>query len=249
MGDIGGDPPERVFELEESLLMDRCPAAWGLRRLLPAAVLVLVVRMHLSCASTMELPPISGIGGGSGSHLPGKFVWHALFTADVASARKFYGELLGWQFESPDGAEHYSIIRSGGMPIGAMVEVKPEAGVRVDQWISFLSVEDVDRAAERFPLPAASTGGPSICRNSAAWRSWPIPRERHWRSCVPRQVIRPMASSHASESGSGETTSRLRPTRRSVSTPTSWAGRLTASDARADMAPGSGALKQGERIG
>jgi uncharacterized protein len=139
--------------------MDRISATRRLHQLLPAVALVTVGLMHLSCASTMELPPVVGTATPQ-PHLPGKFVWHALFTADVASARKFYGELLGWQFESPDGAEHYSIICSGGMPIGAMVEVKPEAGVRVDQWISFLSVEDVDRAAERFAASGRLYRGP-----------------------------------------------------------------------------------------
>ena len=30
---------------------------------------------------------------------PGRFVWHDLLTKDVAGARRFYGELLGWRFE------------------------------------------------------------------------------------------------------------------------------------------------------
>jgi hypothetical protein len=97
-----------------------------------------------SACTRVELPPVSAAP--TGAHLTGKFIWRDLLTDDVAAARRFYGDLFGWQFE--DVAEgQYVLITHGGTPIGGIVAADVKIDVDVSQWVSWLSVRDVDAAA------------------------------------------------------------------------------------------------------
>jgi uncharacterized protein len=58
---------------------------------------------------------------------------------DVERARKFFGELLGWEFE---GTDHGAHIRTRAMPGG----IHPEAGPSVQ---IFFRVPDLGEAAKR----------------------------------------------------------------------------------------------------
>jgi len=101
---------------------------------------------------------------------PGKFVWADLVTQDVAKAKSFYGALFGWTFE--DG-ERYSPVLNDGTPIAGIVPARKEE--RGSEWISNLSVADVDRAAalvrerggviERKPVDAPDRGRLAIVRD------------------------------------------------------------------------------------
>jgi predicted enzyme related to lactoylglutathione lyase len=80
--------------------------------------------------------------------LTGKFVWHDLITDDAAAARRFYGELFGWSFEStthPNGGD-YTLIRLGDHYLGGMVELADPDGADYSRWLGYLSVADVDRS-------------------------------------------------------------------------------------------------------
>jgi predicted enzyme related to lactoylglutathione lyase len=83
---------------------------------------------------------------------PGKFVWFDLLTDEPAACERFYGGLLGWQFEAqPDHVPPYTLIRRGGDVIGGIVEVsKKKEGPAGARWLSFVSVADVDRTAAAF---------------------------------------------------------------------------------------------------
>lgn len=76
----------------------------------------------------------------------GRFVWHDLMTRDVAAAKRFYGELLGWRFEDTRRNDRpYVLAQSAGTPVAGIVDVsaRPNAG---PQWLSFLAVADMDGA-------------------------------------------------------------------------------------------------------
>lgn len=78
------------------------------------------------------------------SHLPGKFVWFEHASPDVSRARKFYEGLLGWHIEGmPMGEQTYYMILVGNEGIGGFSTAAPGQPSR---WISYLSVDDVDRA-------------------------------------------------------------------------------------------------------
>jgi predicted enzyme related to lactoylglutathione lyase len=85
----------------------------------------------------------------------GRFVWHDLVTSDVAAAQKFYGALLGWEFESTTRIGHpYVIARSGGRPAGGIVQ-RREGRTGPATWLTYLSVADLDQAIAR----VTSAGG------------------------------------------------------------------------------------------
>jgi len=80
------------------------------------------------------------------AHLFGKFVWFEHMSADLAGARKFYGELFGWRSEGmPMGGQTYHMIQNGSDGIGGY-RAAP-SGVP-SHWVAYLSVPDVDAACQ-----------------------------------------------------------------------------------------------------
>ena len=91
---------------------------------------------------SMRLSPITDQ---QSEYHPGQFVWCDLLTSDVDAARKFYLGLFDWTFAEQ---EDYTVILNRGVPIGGMVATEFK-GKSNAYWISYLSVENVDQAAER----------------------------------------------------------------------------------------------------
>ena len=76
----------------------------------------------------------------------GKFVWHDLLTDDVDGAKRFYGDLFGWEFREVNGLE-YTLVESGGTPIAGIALHSPrDPADNESQWLSSLSVRNVDQA-------------------------------------------------------------------------------------------------------
>ncbi|MBW2596614.1 MAG: VOC family protein [Deltaproteobacteria bacterium] len=80
--------------------------------------------------------------------LVGKFVWYDLFTNDLQSASRFYEGLFGWSFS--DTASKEKVIKTisrDGVPIANAIHIDANKGnVNDCLWLSYMSVEDVDRA-------------------------------------------------------------------------------------------------------
>jgi predicted enzyme related to lactoylglutathione lyase len=117
---------------------------FGARRArLRAGCVLCALASALACATTptLSLPPI----GGALTHRvdPGRFVWLDLVTPDVDSAQAFYGGLFGWTFEP--ASDYITVLRAGNPIAGIVAREVAEGSI----WISSLSVDDVDRAAER----------------------------------------------------------------------------------------------------
>jgi predicted enzyme related to lactoylglutathione lyase len=86
--------------------------------------------------------------------LQGKIVWHDLITDAPEASKHFYQELFGWEFEQVDigqglfNAIDYTLIRHNGRLIGGMVnQAQLKTNRDVSQWVSLLSVVDVDAAS------------------------------------------------------------------------------------------------------
>jgi hypothetical protein len=62
----------------------------------PAWVLATGVASAIGCASSKPAPPL--VAPAPTGETLGKFVWHDLVSDDVPAARRFYGEMFGWQF-------------------------------------------------------------------------------------------------------------------------------------------------------
>jgi predicted enzyme related to lactoylglutathione lyase len=88
--------------------------------------------------------------------LPGKFVWFELATKDAKKAQAFYSELFGWKTQSvPMGTYAYDMICLTDSLDSMIGGYRPKDDARPSYWISYVSVENVDAAAQT----AASNGG------------------------------------------------------------------------------------------
>jgi hypothetical protein len=98
-----------------------------------------------ACASTqLIVPPVTTTS--TNEYQEGKFVWYDLLTDDVLAVKKFYGGLFGWEFEGEQRIDaEYTVIIQNGAPIGGII-FRKERKVDHSQWLSYLSVPDVDRA-------------------------------------------------------------------------------------------------------
>jgi predicted enzyme related to lactoylglutathione lyase len=79
----------------------------------------------------------------------GRFLWYELITTDMAAAKAFYAEVLGWGAQ--DAGYGYTLFTEGGATIAGLMYLSDEArriGLR-PSWIGYVGVDDVDAAAER----------------------------------------------------------------------------------------------------
>jgi uncharacterized protein len=83
-------------------------------------------------------------------HTSGRFSWHELMTSDVASARSYYGELLGWTFSEMDmgPAGTYTIAKSGATDVGGFMKTEAGKGIPT-HWVGYATTPDVDGLAKR----------------------------------------------------------------------------------------------------
>lgn len=84
-----------------------------------------------------------------GTSAPGRFVWRDLKTTDQDRAEAFYTQLFGWTVELiTGGAEPYRVLHGPSGAFGGIASLHPSHGTR-SQWISYITVEDVDAATAR----------------------------------------------------------------------------------------------------
>jgi len=78
----------------------------------------------------------------------GKFHWNELMTRDVAKAKNFYAESLGWTYDDvPMGEVYgtYTIIKSGDEMAGGMFKMDgPMFEGRPESWFTYVAVDDLD---------------------------------------------------------------------------------------------------------
>jgi uncharacterized protein len=82
----------------------------------------------------------------------GSFVWYELLTTDVAAARAFYSEVVGWgALDASTAAFSYSVFTSDAVEVGGLMELPPEGRSMgaAPRWIGYVAVDDVDATAER----------------------------------------------------------------------------------------------------
>jgi predicted enzyme related to lactoylglutathione lyase len=130
------------------------------RKRLSALLIVLVTA--ISCTAIEQ--PDFGSMTFSDDPLIGKVIWHDLVTEDIDAARRFYGGLFGWTFEdaATTGSmrEDYIVARSGDLFVAGFVPVaKPVDGTRLSRWVPYMSVSDVDEAAD---LAVAAGGSVAV---------------------------------------------------------------------------------------
>ena len=81
----------------------------------------------------------------------GIFCWNELATRDLAAAKTFYTELLGWQLKESTaaGMQYNEIVAPNGEHIGGLYQMGPEYGEAPSHWMAYVAVGDVDARAAR----------------------------------------------------------------------------------------------------
>jgi uncharacterized protein len=81
-----------------------------------------------------------------------RFAWYELLTTDVAAAKAFYGEVVGWgvrDVSTPDLA--YTLFTAGAAPVSGLMDL-PEDARRMGaapRWVGYVAVDDVDATVEQ----------------------------------------------------------------------------------------------------
>ncbi len=80
----------------------------------------------------------------------GAVSWIELTTTDVAAAKTFYAQLLGWTTEDVTMADmSYTMVKNKGADIGGMMAMPPQMEAIRPQWGAYITVEDVDATAKK----------------------------------------------------------------------------------------------------
>ncbi len=82
----------------------------------------------------------------------GRFAWYELLTTDVAAAKAFYRDVVGWDSQDATTAAFaYNLFTSSNDAVAGLMEL-PEEGRRMGatpRWIGYVAVDDIDAAAAR----------------------------------------------------------------------------------------------------
>src|SRR5437660_4440714 len=82
---------------------------------------------------------------------PGTFCWAELATTDGPGAKKFYGELFGWEAQdSQIGADMvYTMLKLDGKDVGALYQKGEEMKQVPTHWASYIAVTSADETAAK----------------------------------------------------------------------------------------------------
>jgi predicted enzyme related to lactoylglutathione lyase len=83
----------------------------------------------------------------------GGFAWYELMTSDVAAAKAFYGDVVGWGSQDMSTPElaYTMFTGAGGTSVGGLMQLPEDArqmGAR-PRWIGYVGVGDVDAVVDR----------------------------------------------------------------------------------------------------
>jgi hypothetical protein len=82
----------------------------------------------------------------------GNFVWNELVAHDVAKAKKFYTDALGWTYDAMPGVDGatYWVAKMGETRIGGIFPAEdPEWAGVPEGWLSYIAVDDVDARVKK----------------------------------------------------------------------------------------------------
>jgi hypothetical protein len=82
----------------------------------------------------------------------GRFIWYELITTDLAGAKAFYEEVVGWSAQDASTSDlAYALFTSEGVPVGGLMDLPEEARKMgaTPRWMGYVGVDDVDSIADR----------------------------------------------------------------------------------------------------
>jgi predicted enzyme related to lactoylglutathione lyase len=80
---------------------------------------------------------------------PGAPCWIDLMTSDAGSARRFYGKLFGWEFETGDEDKYggYIMARKNGKSVAGVMQKDADQAGMPDVWSTYLRSDDAEATA------------------------------------------------------------------------------------------------------
>lgn len=80
----------------------------------------------------------------------GVFSWNELATTDVAAAKRFYSELLGWNLQDITcSGMDYTVVKAGEREAGGIMAMPANAQGMPPAWYSYVTVDNIDAATDR----------------------------------------------------------------------------------------------------
>jgi uncharacterized protein len=102
------------------------------------------------------------------SYMPwshGKFYWNELMTRDVAGAKKFYTDTMGWSYDAmPMGpGSTYWVAKMGQEPVAGIFDISSADYKDVpESWMPYIAVDDVDARVKRATKAGAKVMKPAF---------------------------------------------------------------------------------------
>lgn len=95
----------------------------------------------------------------------GHFHWNELMTRDVARAKNFYADAMGWTFNSmpmPDGGTYW-LANAGGTPVAGIFDISGAEYKDVpESWMPYIAVDDVDARVKKAAKAGATVMKPAF---------------------------------------------------------------------------------------
>jgi uncharacterized protein len=95
----------------------------------------------------------------------GNFYWNELMTRDVARAKKFYADTMGWSYDAmpSGGGSTYWLAKSGGAIVGGLFDISgPDFKGVPENWMSYIAVDNVDERVKKATAAGAKVMKPAF---------------------------------------------------------------------------------------
>jgi len=82
----------------------------------------------------------------------GRFAWYELITTDIAAAKDYYREVVGWTAHDASSSNlAYTVFSSGSASVGGLMELPAEARKMgaTPRWMGYVAVASADATADR----------------------------------------------------------------------------------------------------
>jgi predicted enzyme related to lactoylglutathione lyase len=99
----------------------------------------------------------------SNSH--GTFHWNELMARDIAAAKKFYADTIGWTYDGMPmpGGQTYWVAKMGDQPVAGLFDISgPDYKAVPDGWMPYLAVDDVDARTKKAVAAGARVMKPAF---------------------------------------------------------------------------------------
>lgn len=122
----------------------------GGKVLMPAMDVMDVGRMAVIADPTGAVFSIWQAGTHAGAGVvnePNAYSWNELLTKDVDAAKRFYGDVFGWEFNGMDMGPMgmYWVIKGGEGGMGGLMGRPPNLPAQVpDHWVVYFMTDDID---------------------------------------------------------------------------------------------------------